>query len=149
LKKLTLKLKKDHYILLRKQTLNDFMRFEKELIFYIIFGILTTLVNILLYLFLTKLLGFNYIISNILAWFFSVLFAYITNRIWVFESDNDNILKEIILFFSGRLFSGVVDTLFLFVFIELLFMNDLISKVIIQIIVVILNYVISKFIIFK
>jgi len=119
------------------------------LIFYIIFGILTTLVNILLYLFLTKLLGFNYIISNILAWFFSVLFAYITNRIWVFESDNDNILKEIILFFSGRLFSGVVDTLFLFVFIELLFMNDLISKVIIQIIVVILNYVISKFIIFK
>jgi len=125
------------------------MRFEKELIFYIIFGILTTLVNILLYLFLTKLLGFNYIISNILAWFFSVLFAYITNRIWVFESDNDNILKEIILFFSGRLFSGVVDTLFLFVFIELLFMNDLISKVIIQIIVVILNYVISKFIIFK
>jgi len=144
-----LKLKKDHYILLRKQTLNDFMRFEKELIFYIIFGILTTLVNILLYLFLTKLLGFNYIISNILAWFFSVLFAYITNRIWVFESDNDNILKEIILFFSGRLFSGVVDTLFLFVFIELLFMNDLISKVIIQIIVVILNYVISKFIIFK
>lgn len=129
--------------------LNDSMRFEKEVIFYIIFGILTTLVNIGVYLFFTKFLGVNYIVSNILAWFFSVLFAYITNRIWVFESDNENILKEIILFFSGRLFSGVVDTVLMFIFIDLLFINDSISKIIIQIIVVILNYIISKFIVFK
>ena len=125
------------------------MRLEKELISYVIFGILTTLVNILVYLLFTRLIGLNYIISNILAWFFSVLFANITNRIWVFESENTNIFKEIILFFSGRLFSGIVDTVLMFVFIDLLFVGDSISKIIIQVIVVALNYIISKFIVFK
>ena len=125
------------------------MRLEKELISYVIFGILTTLVNILVYLLFTRLIGLNYIISNILAWFFSVLFAYITNRIWVFESENTNIFKEIILFFSGRLFSGIVDTVLMFVFIDLLFVGDSISKITIQVIVVALNYIISKFIVFK
>ena len=125
------------------------MRLEKELVSYVIFGILTTLVNILVYLLFARLIGLNYIISNILAWFFSVLFAYITNRIWVFESENTNIFKEIILFFSGRLFSGIVDTALMFVFIDLLFVGDSISKIIIQVIVVALNYIISKFIVFK
>lgn len=125
------------------------MRLEKELFFYIIFGILTTLINILVYLLFTRVFAFNYIVSNILAWFFSVLFAYITNRIWVFESVNENILKEIFLFFSGRLFSGIVDTALMFIFIDLLLVSDSVSKIIIQIIVVILNYVISKFIVFK
>ena len=119
------------------------MRLEKELISYVIFGILTTLVNILVYLLFTRLIGLNYLISNILAWFFSVLFAYITNRIWVFESENTNIFKEIILFFSGRLFSGIVDTVLMFVFIDLLFVGDSISKIIIQVIVVALNYIVT------
>ena len=86
------------------------MAFKKELILYIIFGVLTTLVNILVYYFFTKIILVNYIISNILAWVFSVFFAYVTNRIWVFESKNENIIKECFLFFGGRLFSGVVDT---------------------------------------
>lgn len=135
--------------MLKKLILNDAMRLEKELFFYIIFGILTTLVNILVYLLFTRVFAVNYIVSNVLAWFFSVLFAYVTNRIWVFESENENILKEIILFFSGRLFSGIVDTALMFIFIELLLVSDSVSKIIIQIIVVILNYVISKFIVFK
>ena len=125
------------------------MRLEKELFFYIIFGILTTLVNILVYIFFTRVFSLNYIVSNVLAWFFSVLFAYVTNRIWVFESDNINILKDIILFFSGRLFSVIVDTALMFLFIDLLLVSDSISKIVIQIIVVILNYIISKFIVFK
>lgn len=135
--------------MLKKLILNDAMRLEKELFFYIIFGILTTLVNILVYLLFTRVFAVNYIVSNVLAWFFSVLFAYITNRIWVFESENENILKEIVLFFSGRLFSGIVDTALMFIFIDLLLVSDSVSKIIIQIIVVILNYVISKFIVFK
>ena len=125
------------------------MKLGKELVFYLIFGILTTLVNIVVYLFFTKLCGVDYIISNIIAWILSVLFAYITNRIWVFESKNTNILKEVLLFFSGRLFSGVVDTSLMFLFIEVLFISDLISKIVIQVIVVILNYVISKLVVFK
>ena len=125
------------------------MKLKNELILYVIFGVLTTLVNIAGYLFFTKVCGINYIISNILAWILSVLFAYITNRIWVFESTNGNIIKEISLFFGGRLFSSIVDTGLMYLFVDILFINDFISKIIIQIIVVILNYLISRLVVFK
>lgn len=125
------------------------MRLEKELILYVIFGILTTLVNIAAYLFLVRVLNINYLISNVLAWFFSVLFAYVTNKIWVFESRNTNIIKEISLFFGGRIFSGVVDTGMMYLMIDILTIDDVISKIFIQVVVVILNYVISKLIVFK
>lgn len=125
------------------------MELKKELVSYVIFGILTTVVNIVVYYLFGDILGVNYVISNIIAWFLSVLFAYVTNRIWVFESKNDNILREVVLFFGGRAFSGVVDTLLMVLFIEVLLVGDFISKIIIQIIVVILNYVISKLIVFK
>jgi putative flippase GtrA len=125
------------------------MKLGKELILYVIFGVLTTLVNIFVYLFFAKLCGVNYIISNILAWFFSVLFAYITNRILVFESTNINIIKEISLFFGGRLFSCIVDTGLMYLFIDIFSIGDFISKILIQIIVVILNYIISKLFVFN
>ena len=125
------------------------MELKKELVSYVIFGILTTLVNIVVYYIFGDILGVNYVVSNVIAWFSSVLFAYVTNRIWVFESDNDNIIKEVVLFFGGRLFSGVIDTLLMVLFIEVLLMGDFLSKIIIQVIVVILNYVISKLIVFK
>lgn len=124
------------------------MKLEKELILYVIFGILTTLVNIIVYFVFTRL-GINYLISNILAWFLSVLFAYVTNRRWVFESKSSDILKECGLFFSGRIFSGVVDTGLMYLFIDILSIGDVISKIVIQVIVVILNYIISKWIVFK
>ena len=125
------------------------MKFEKELFFYILFGILTTLVNIVVYLLFSKIFNVNYIFSNIIAWFVSVLFAYVTNRIWVFESKSTKIFKEISLFFAARLFSGILDTGLMYVFIDLMKFGDEFSKIIIQIIVVILNYVLSKFFIFK
>ena len=125
------------------------MEIKKELILYIVFGVLTTIVNIVVYFFFTKVCGVNYIISNIIAWFLSVLFAYVTNRIWVFESENTNLIKEAVLFFGGRLFSGVLDTGLMILFIDILTIGDLISKVVVQIIVVIVNYVFSKWIVFK
>lgn len=125
------------------------MNFKKELLLYILFGIFTSVVNICAYLFCSKFLSISYLISNILAWFISVLFAYITNRIWVFESVNTNILKEISLFFSARLFSGVLDTLLMILFIDFLLFDDFISKIVIAIIVVIVNYILSKIVIFK
>lgn len=125
------------------------MDIKKEMLLYVVFGILTTIVNILSYLLFKECFCINYLISNIIAWFLSVLFAYITNRIWVFESKNNNILKEISLFFGGRIFSGVLDTGLMYVFIELLAVSDLISKIVVQITVVIINYVLSKWIIFK
>jgi putative flippase GtrA len=93
-------------------------------------------------------LGLNYLIANALAWFFSVLFAYITNRKWVFESKSPDILKEMSLFFGGRIFSGVVDTALMYLFIDVLVLGDFISKTVVQIIVIILNYIFSKLIVF-
>lgn len=125
------------------------MKIKAEILTYIIFGLLTTVVNIAIFLFFTDVLKINYIISNIIAWFLSVLFAYITNRIWVFESINDNIIKELSLFYVGRVFSGVVDTLLLYILISIFSVGVFTSKIIVQVLVVILNYVISKVIVFK
>lgn len=125
------------------------MNIKRELILYILFGVLTTLVNIIVYFFFARLLSIHYLLANVLAWFFSVLFAYITNRIWVFESKNDNIIKECALFFGGRLFSGAVDTGLMYLFIDILSVGDIISKIVIQVIVVVLNYLLSKLVIFK
>jgi putative flippase GtrA len=125
------------------------MKIDRELILYVFFGTLTFFVNVIVYFIFENLLGVNYIISNILAWFFSVLFAYVTNRIWVFESKSTNIAKEMALFFGGRIFSGAVDTGLMYLFIDILTIGDMISKIVVQIIVVILNYVFSKLIVFK
>ncbi len=121
----------------------------KELVLYLIFGILTTAVNILTYLFFTRIFNINYLISNILAWLISVLFAYITNRVWVFKSNKSNILLEFSLFIGGRIFSGVLDSVLLYSFVSLAMWNDFISKIIIGIIVVIINYIFNKIIVFK
>lgn len=125
------------------------MDLTKELIAYIIFGVLTTVVNIITYFLFEDIFAVNYLISNIIAWFVSVLFAYITNRKWVFESKDDNIIKEIVLFYGGRLFSGLVDTGLMYLFIDILATGDVFAKIVVQVIVIVLNYVFSKFIVFK
>lgn len=125
------------------------MIIDRELVLYVVFGTFTFLVNIIVYFFFQSVLGVNYLISNVLAWFFSVLFAYITNRIWVFESKSPAILKEMSLFFGGRIFSGAVDTALMYLFIDVLTIGNTISKIVVQIIVIILNYVFSKLIVFK
>ncbi|MDO5811221.1 MAG: GtrA family protein [Methanobrevibacter sp.] len=124
------------------------MRLDKELFLYVVFGTLTTIVNIVVY-FALEFIGVNYIISNIIAWFLSVLFAYVTNRIWVFESRSPDILKEMTLFFSGRIFSGVLDTALLYLFVDILTLGNTFSKIAVEIIITILNYLLSKLIVFK
>ncbi len=125
------------------------MKLKKEIVSYIFFGILTTAINFVSYFIFKDCVGINYLISNIIAWFLSVLFAYITNRIWVFESKDYNILKEILLFYGGRIFSGAIDTALMYIFIDILTTGDFFAKIVVQIIVIILNYVFSKFIVFK
>ncbi|MDD3364101.1 MAG: GtrA family protein [Syntrophomonas sp.] len=124
----------------------------KTVILYLAFGGLTTLVNIIAYLSLTKLLGIQYIISNVFAWIVSVVFAYVTNRLFVFASRGKGlifILKECSAFIGCRLFSGLVDTINMYVMIDLLHFNDLLVKIIANIFVIVLNYVFSKRIIFN
>ncbi|CCL27092.1 TPA: GtrA family protein [Clostridioides difficile] len=125
---------------------------HKETILYLFFGTLTTFVNIISYLFFTRVVSLNFIIANILAWIFAVLFAYFTNKFFVFESKVIEIaflFKEFLSFVSFRLFSGITEMLIMYIMIDLLFINDIIVKVFTNIIVIVLNYVFSKMIIFK
>ena len=128
---------------------SDIMKLDRELVLYVVFGAFTFLVNIVTYFLFESVMGINYLVSNVLAWFFSVLFAYITNRTWVFESKSPEILKEMSLFFGGRIFSGVMDTVLMYLFIDVLVLGNTFSKIVVQIIVIVLNYVFSKLIVFK
>ncbi len=128
---------------------SDIMKLDRELVLYVVFGTFTFLVNVVTYFLFQSVMGINYLVSNVLAWFFSVLFAYITNRTWVFESKSPEILKEMSLFFGGRIFSGVVDTALMYLFIDVLVLGNTFSKIVVQIIVIVLNYVFSKLIVFK
>ncbi len=124
----------------------------KDIIAYGIFGVLTTLVNIAVYWLMAHPLGFGTMSSTIIAWIAAVLFAYITNRKWVFRSEavgTGEIVKEIAAFFACRLATGVVDWACMLVFVDVLHMNDVLIKTAANVLVIILNYIASKLIIFK
>ncbi|HBG0960439.1 GtrA family protein, partial [Clostridioides difficile] len=122
---------------------------HKETILYLFFGAFTTLVNIVSYLFFTRVILFNFMVANALAWILAVLFAYVTNKFFVFESKRIEIkflFKEFLSFVSFRLLSGVVEMLIMYVMIDLLFVNDVIVKIFTNIVVIVLNYLFSKMI---
>ena len=126
----------------------------KEIINYLIFGILSTIINLLTYyiLILTILNPNNPIelqISNTISWITSATFAYITNKKYVFNSKNPNTKKEILKFYSSRLTTLFIDIFLMFVFVTILKLNDKLIKLIIAIIIIILNYILSKLIVFK
>lgn len=130
----------------------DVLKDNKEILSYLIFGVLTTVVNYVTYFVATKLFGVNYLVANIIAWFISVVFAYVTNKFWVFENKSVEIkalVKEIFLFVSARVMSGGIETLFLFVFVSLLGFDDGVIKIIASVFVVIFNYFFSKLVIFN
>lgn len=123
--------------------------FKYELIAYIIFGILTTVVDWIVYYILSGL-GVNYIINSIISWTVAVLFAFITNKLFVFDSKRlKNIFRELVLFVLSRLSTLVINLVGMYVLISLLKLNEFISKAILSILVVILNYIFSKLFIFK
>lgn len=124
----------------------------KDIIPYGIFGVLTTLVNVIVYWTSARLLGLGVMPSTVIAWILAVLFAYITNRKWVFHSTAvtaAEIRKEIISFFVCRLATGVLDWACMFIFVDLLRLYDVAIKVLANILVIILNYVASRLVIFK
>ena len=123
----------------------------KEIINYLIAGFLTLIVSISSYALLSKILHIYYIISNIISWILAVLFAYYVNRKFVFKSTSMKREKvyEIINFFKYRVLSLIIETILMYLLVDIILINDLVSKVIVQIIVIILNYIFSKFLIFK
>ena len=132
--------------------LKEMMEKYKDIVPYAIFGILTTIINIVVYLFFAHILKKEVILSTLAAWFLSVLFAYVTNRKWVFHSGVltfSNIIREAVAFFICRLATGIADILIMFIFVNIFHFNDLFIKIISNIAVIILNYVASKWIIFN
>ena len=123
----------------------------KEIFSYLFFGVLTTLVNIITYYLFKQYLNINYQSANIIAWIISVTFAFITNKIFVFISINNfkKTIKEMFSFYGFRLLSLGFDITIMFVAISVLNINDLVSKVISNIVVIIINYLFSKIFIFK
>ena len=124
----------------------------KELINYLIIGVLTTALNYLIFAVLVNGLKLEMHLSNIIAWIVGVIFAYFTNKLFVFESKSFEIQvlgKEILSFGLARVFSLLLEEVILFLFVNKLGMEKLIIKLIANIIVIIVNYILSKFIIFK
>lgn len=130
----------------------DLYKKYSEIINYLIVGVLTTLVSIVIYAVFTKVFHVNYMISNVISWIGSVSFAYVTNKVFVFKSKCDNdmdVLIEIYQFFKYRVFSFIIDILLMYLFVELVNIDDMIAKIIVQVIVIVLNYVFSKLFVFK
>lgn len=121
---------------------------NKEVINYLIVGGLTTVVSIVSYALFRFIIN-NYIVCTVLSWITAVLFAYVTNRKFVFESKDKKIVLEFIKFVSCRLLTLGSEILVMYILVDLLRLNDMISKVLVQFIIVILNYILSKIIVFK
>lgn len=138
----------------------------KEVISYVFFGVLATVVNLVSFKIFNAVLGAHlYLLTNVISWLITVIFAYFTNKLWVFESKSwkaEVVIKELIGFFGARIFSLVVEEAGLWLMIDIMHMGkiswdifsfnldgNMIAKIIMQVVVVILNYVFSKLVIFK
>lgn len=124
----------------------------KSILLYCIFGGLTTLTDFIVYITCTRFLHLDEQIATWSAWFFAVLFAFFTNRKWVFNADKTSkrgFLYQLVSFFGSRIASGLVNSAMIFIFFTKLGINDIVVKIFTSVIVVILNYILSKLIVFR
>ncbi len=135
------------------QKIKELMKKYEELIKYFIIGVITTIINYVTFAVLSsKTINIDMHVSNIIAWIISVIFAYFTNKLFVFESKSFKLKvlgKEILSFGAARVFSLLLEEVILYIFVSLLNLNKLIIKLIANVVVMIVNYILSKFIIFK
>lgn len=135
------------------KTIKELYLKYKEIINYLVFGGLATIVNFISYFVFARVLGIEEVISSGLSWFCSVLFAYITNKLFVFESKTDTkkaFFKEMVSFFLARILSGILCDVGTFAFmVKVIHINDIFSKIVTQVMVIIVNYFFSKLLIFK
>ena len=135
------------------QKLKDLYCRYEEIINYLIVGVLTTIVSLLVYYGLTLTImdannPLELQITNILSWVIAVNFAYVTNRKYVFKKKNGS-FKELIKFYLSRLATLFIDMLIMYIFVSVLKYNDQIMKLISQVVITVTNYILSKFIVFK
>ena len=119
---------------------------------YLIFGVLTTVVNYCVYLPVYNLVGLSASVSNVIAWMIAVAFAYLTNKPFVFKSNDwsaKTVIPELTKFVGCRVASGAAETLILLVTVDILHWNGNIWKLVTSVLVVVMNYIASKLVVFK
>ena len=121
---------------------------KKEIILYLIFGVLTTIVNIVAF-FVCDKIKLPTALSTVIAWILSVSFAFITNKTLVFKSTSNKLFKEFSSFITSRLFTGLLDLAIMVIFVDLLHLEGIPVKIISNVVVIVLNYVLSKWCVFK
>lgn len=132
--------------------LKSLIRDHWDIISYLFFGVATTIVNYLIYLPCYNLLGLSSAVSNSIAWVFAVAFAYLTNKPFVFKSMDwsaATVIPELTKFVSCRIASGAAETVILLLCVDILGWNGNIMKLITNVLVIIMNYVGSKLLVFR
>ena len=125
---------------------------NRETITYLIFGVLTTVVNYAVYFVFYHFTSIDPLIYNSIAWVVAVLFAYVTNKLWVFESKSwafKVVGPEMASFVGARLLSFLFEQGFLALTVKILHMHELLAKIFACVFVIIFNYFASKFFIFR
>ena len=134
------------------QKIRSILEKYRDVLSYIIFGVLTTVVNYLIYLPVFNLCGVSAAVSNMIAWIGAVIFAFLTNKPFVFHSHDwsaGTVVPELTKFVSCRLASGVLETVILLLTVDCLHWNGNIWKFVTQVLVIIINYVGSKLLVFR
>ena len=130
----------------------DLLKKHWDVVTYLFFGVLTTAVNYAVYLPCYNLLGLSAAVSNVIAWGVAVAFAYLTNKPWVFKSHDwsrQTVIPELTKFVGCRVGSGALETGIIFLFVDVLCWNGNVMKLITSVLVVILNYIGSKLLVFR
>ena len=144
--------------------LEPFYRKNKEILLYLFFGGLTTVVGLITFIVPSMVLDLkdmnigsvtidmNTQAANVISWICAVTFAYITNRIWVFENKAHTaggVVRESLSFYGGRLLTLLIENVLMNLCVESIKMNSILAKVLVSIITIILNYIISKLFVFR
>ena len=128
------------------------IRKHYDILAYLFFGVLTTVVNYIVYLPCYNLLHFSAAVSNVIAWVAAVAFAYLTNKPFVFKSHDwsaKTVIPELTKFVGSRIVSGALETAIIFVTVDWLCWNGNIMKLVTSVLVVVINYIASKLLVFK
>ncbi len=123
----------------------------KSIIIYLVLGVCTTVINVVAYYLCYEQIGISNVLSTIIAWVVAVLFAFLTNKPFVFGSHSwalGLVLAEGVRFFGCRLGTGMIEVVGMYLLVDILHLNGTLMKLLINVIVIILNYVFSKFLVF-
>lgn len=123
----------------------------RSTVIYLVFGVLTTVVNYAVYLPLYNFVDLPAAVCNAVAWVAAVAFAYVTNKLFVFESKSwdSGVWGEILRFVGSRVASGAIETVSLLLTVDILGWNGNIMKLLLAVFVIVFNYILSKFFVFK